>query len=186
MLQESGALALDDSVVQQDPNQLDKFRNPFAIGQYVNHPPPGQEPNLMSYQWSFSSDPDQPEYIPPELRSLIPHEIQRSHSRLAFWEGDWPGSRPWRRWWRRWRARNNKNNTTSTTAAAAADDDDDESSRTTAEIPSVLLVATKFIPAGHELFLNYRYNPRHPYPDWYHQPDPAEAERRWGKVSWWR
>jgi hypothetical protein len=38
-----------------------------------------------------------------------------------------------------------------------------------------------------ELFLNYRLNPAHPYPDWYAQPDPREAERRWAKLrKWWR
>lgn len=38
-----------------------------------------------------------------------------------------------------------------------------------------------------ELFINYRLNPANPYPDWYAQPDPNEATRRWGKLKrWWR
>jgi len=30
-----------------------------------------------------------------------------------------------------------------------------------------------------ELYLNYRFNPKNKYPDWYHQPDEEEAKQRW-------
>jgi len=29
-------------------NEMKKFQNPFGIGNYVNHPPPGSKPNVMS------------------------------------------------------------------------------------------------------------------------------------------
>lgn len=47
-------------------------------------------------------------------------------------------------------------------------------------VNSVVLITTRHIK-DEELFLNYRYNPRNPYPDWYNQPFPDEAERRWAK-----
>jgi hypothetical protein len=47
---------------------------------------------------------------------------------------------------------------------------------------SVVCVAKRLIK-DEELFLNYRYNPAHPYPDWYAQPDEMEAKRRWSKMT---
>lgn len=47
---------------------LEKFRNPFGIGQYVNHPPPGGQPNLMSYSY------DIPNEFPLNLRPFIPND----------------------------------------------------------------------------------------------------------------
>jgi hypothetical protein len=62
---------------------------------------------------------------------------------------------------------------------------------------SVVIVAKKQIQ-DEELFLNYRcvlsiitfspvlnvrFNPKNPYPDWYHQPNEEEARRRWSRRS---
>lgn len=60
---------------------------------------------------------------------------------------------------------------------------------------SVVIVAKKHIQ-DEELFLNYRYssnsgyfnltfrfNPKNPYPDWFHQPNEEEAKRRWSRRS---
>ena len=53
------------------------------------------------------------------------------------------------------------------------------------QVPSVLLLATRTLQ-DEELFLNYRLNPAlAPYPDWYHQPNPEEAARRWAPHSFW-
>jgi hypothetical protein len=44
----------------------------------------------------------------------------------------------------------------------------------------MVLVTTEHVQ-DEELLMNYRYNPMHPYPAWYHQPDEEEARRRWSK-----
>jgi hypothetical protein len=43
---------------------------------------------------------------------------------------------------------------------------------------SVIIIATDWI-RDEELFLNYRYNPRHKVPDWHTDPDPEMSKRRW-------
>jgi len=45
---------------------------------------------------------------------------------------------------------------------------------------SIVCLTTRHVK-DEELFLNYRYNPVNPYPDWYEQPDLEEAKRRWQK-----
>jgi hypothetical protein len=47
---------------------------------------------------------------------------------------------------------------------------------------SVVCITTTHL-RDEELLLNYRYNPAHPYPSWYTQPDQQEAQRRWQKSS---
>jgi hypothetical protein len=49
---------------------------------------------------------------------------------------------------------------------------------------SVVLIATRRLQ-DEEIFLNYRYNPANPVPDWYSPVDIEEAKRRWGRRSWW-
>jgi hypothetical protein len=44
-------------------------------------------------------------------------------------------------------------------------------------------VALHDIADGEELFMNYRFNPLAPTPDWYTDPDPEAAARRWGQVN---
>lgn len=38
------------------PAALRKYRNPFAVGQYINHPPKGNLPNVMSFTYDFPID----------------------------------------------------------------------------------------------------------------------------------
>jgi hypothetical protein len=45
---------------------------------------------------------------------------------------------------------------------------------------SIVIVAKRSI-VDEELFLNYRFNPRFSYPDWYYQPNEEEARRRWSR-----
>lgn len=47
-------------------------------------------------------------------------------------------------------------------------------------VPSIVLMAARNL-ANEELFLNYRFNPANPMPDWYWQPDEEAAERRWAR-----
>jgi hypothetical protein len=54
-------------------------------------------------------------------------------------------------------------------------------SDSTVLVHGVALIATRHIKNDEEVFLNYRYNPKHSHPQWYHQPDPEEAQRRWAK-----
>ena len=48
----------------------------------------------------------------------------------------------------------------------------------------VVLISTEEI-SDCELYLNYRFNPDNPYPDWYAQPNFLEAKRRWSKDKIW-
>jgi len=112
---------------------LNKFRNPYGIGQYINHPAPGGLPNVMSYAYDFPTE------FPELLQSYIPNEYQKPPTGI------------------------NK--------------------RAGTVMHAILLVATKRIQEQEEIFLNYRYNPANPYPTWYAQPDPEEAQRRWGHVK---
>ncbi|KYQ93815.1 hypothetical protein DLAC_05212 [Tieghemostelium lacteum] len=49
------------------PKDLQKYRNPYAIGNFINHPPMGKKPNVISYSYNFSH------YFPKELQDFIPN-----------------------------------------------------------------------------------------------------------------
>jgi hypothetical protein len=55
---------------------LERFRNPFGIGNYINHPAPGQEPNVMSYSYDFPAE------FPEDLKPFIPNEYHKAPSGL--------------------------------------------------------------------------------------------------------
>src|SRR5690349_3255342 len=38
------------------PDDLKKYRNPFGIGHFINHPPKDIAPNVMSYFYDFHVD----------------------------------------------------------------------------------------------------------------------------------
>lgn len=46
-------------------------------------------------------------------------------------------------------------------------------------VQSLVMVATRPISNGEELFVNYRFNPTMDLPDWYHHVDLDEDRRRW-------
>ncbi|KAK5584840.1 hypothetical protein RB653_006457 [Dictyostelium firmibasis] len=115
------------------------YKNPFAIGNFINHPPiikdnngndtdQTKEPNVIAYSFNFRSN------FPNHLSFYIPNKTATEHSIFK-------DSSVLRR--------------------------------------SLLLVAFKPIK-NQEIFLNYRFNPDLPYPNWYKQPDLEEAKRRWG------
>ena len=112
--------------------RANKYRNPYALGSLINHPAPGQEPNVMAVSYDFKVKD-------PVKRSFVPHEIASKKHPLYMFDYD---------------------------------RDEDK------VIPSTLLVACRNI-LDEELFLNYRFNPSLPYPDWFKQPDEEEAKRRW-------
>jgi hypothetical protein len=117
------------------PAGVRRFRNQFAIGNFVNHPPPGKQANVLQYSYNLRSD-----VIDEELQPFLPHEYQRPPGLADLLEPS-------------------------------------------VLFPSMLLVAHRNL-RDEELFLNYRFNPRNPYPDWYVQPDPQEAARRWARWRW--
>lgn len=110
----------------------DCFLNPYAIGQFVNHPPPSALPNVIAVPFSFKGDME---------KRFMPHQIAKERPLHMYVDDGKAGT------------------------------------------PSLLLVASRNLGHGEELFLNYRFNPLHPYPDWYHQPFPEEAARRWSRNS---
>lgn len=60
---------------QEDQNALLKYRNPYGIGNYVNHPAPNQKPNLIQLGYDF---PKGEEYsLPKELSYYIPNELYK-------------------------------------------------------------------------------------------------------------
>jgi hypothetical protein len=141
--------------------ELKKFRNPYGIVNYINHPPEGKQPNVMCFAYDFVDKvptnatsfteetlntgmppPSTGTYVLPEyLRPFIPNRFSKKN--------------PTARWLYR------KENTL---------------------MHTVVAIAIRHIE-NEELLLNYRYNPTRPYPSWYSQPDLEEAKRRWGKHS---
>ncbi len=67
---------------------LNKFKNPYAIGNYINHPPNGLLPNVMIYAYNFPSNGEDPYYLDSNMSSFIPHE-RPNQSNLHFYaEGE--------------------------------------------------------------------------------------------------
>jgi len=114
------------------PGKFQKYRNPYAICNYINHPPKGESPNVIAFSYDFNNQ------FPKELRPFIPHE----HFSPPKW---YKGGNP--------------------------------------DIRTMVLVATKAIPEGTELYLDYRYNPALPYPEWYYPVDEEVAARRWQGIN---
>jgi len=50
-------------------NDLLKFKNPFAIGNFINHPPKGARPNVLAYNYNFKRN------FPDHLKPYIPNHI---------------------------------------------------------------------------------------------------------------
>jgi len=44
---------------------------------------------------------------------------------------------------------------------------------------TILLVATRDIEDGEEIFMDYRLSLNQPHPEWYHPVDEAESRRLW-------
>uniref|UniRef100_A0A6B2L933 SET domain-containing protein n=1 Tax=Arcella intermedia TaxID=1963864 RepID=A0A6B2L933_9EUKA len=118
--------------VHIDQGVLSPYRNPFGIGQFINHPAPGDMPNVMPFTFDF------PTSMPKELAPFIPN--------VWFKKPNFLYNRPG------------------------------------CLLPSVIFITTRRVE-DEELLFNYRYNPEHPYPDWFQQPDLEEAQRRWKKPT---
>lgn len=46
---------------------------------------------------------------------------------------------------------------------------------------TVVLIATRQIAQGEEIFMNYRLNPHFPQPSWYNAVDIEQSRKRWQK-----
>jgi len=130
--------AAGGSVRMPSELELNRYRNPFAVANYINHPPPGAAANVMCMGYDFPAIDDE-DALPEDLLSFVPNRNAKEQKTLSFWFGG-------------------------------------------GAMRSVVAVLTRPV-RDEELFLNYRFNPRNPYPAWYVQPDEDEALRRWGKVS---
>lgn len=115
--------------ISTNPPQLLRYRNPFAICNYINHPPKGKKPNVFGYTYCFDK-----KKFPQELLPYIPHKFKQ---KPKWYFGE------------------------------------------TANYRTVVFVSTSHIEPGDELFLDYRFNPKFDYPDWYHPVDEETAARRW-------
>eukprot|EP01117_Protostelium_nocturnum_P020280 TRINITY_DN9043_c0_g1_i2.p1 TRINITY_DN9043_c0_g1~~TRINITY_DN9043_c0_g1_i2.p1 ORF type:complete len:423 (-),score=101.96 TRINITY_DN9043_c0_g1_i2:30-1265(-) len=72
---------LDLAGGQQSHDALRKFRNPFAIGNFINHPPSGTKPNVLLYNYEFLLEEENEDFLPKELRPFIPNEMNRKYVR---------------------------------------------------------------------------------------------------------
>eukprot|EP01126_Amoeba_proteus_P042034 TRINITY_DN4550_c0_g1_i4.p1 TRINITY_DN4550_c0_g1~~TRINITY_DN4550_c0_g1_i4.p1 ORF type:complete len:382 (-),score=73.80 TRINITY_DN4550_c0_g1_i4:782-1927(-) len=121
--------ATTESPAEYNSN-IKKYRNPFGIANYMNHPPPGVKPNVLAYAYDF------PNTLSPQAIPFIPNIYGNELSPFLY--------------------------------------------TSSCVMRSVVVLAKQKI-SNQELYLNYRYNPSNPYPDWYVQPDVEEAKRRWAK-----
>lgn len=184
------------------------LRNPTALGHFANHPPPGHRPNVLKVAVDFEVEDlvgaGLRAYFP---FVVVPEEVEEERGegrgekmvrgagsrttttttttgsglRLGFgvdeqlrraeeWmdgrgEGDWE-------WWIGADLERKKEGMEKRGSVGPVPP-------RRLRVPGVALVASAFVAPGEEFFLNYRYNPRHPRPEWYHPVDADEANRLW-------
>lgn len=114
---------------------MNKFRNPFGVGNFINHPPQGTQPNCMNVAYNFPSIETHEHYLSPSKAAYIPNVQSERHYLYPIFN---------------------------------------------CLVPSVVILTTAHV-RDEELFMNYRFNPENKNPDWYHQPNDEEAQRRWAK-----
>jgi hypothetical protein len=54
---------------------MKRFRNPFGIANYINHPSKGKQPNVFCYSFDFPEDT----YAPHALQPLHRIQISAAH-----------------------------------------------------------------------------------------------------------
>lgn len=73
-LREAGVLLAEHepSSLRATNSALAKFRNPYAIANFFNHPPKGRDANVMQWSYTFRRS------FPEHLQRYIPHEYRRA------------------------------------------------------------------------------------------------------------
>jgi len=139
-------------------------RNPFALAHFANHPPKGEQPNVMSVACDFAAGSP----ALSALRPFVPLIRFRNPTAVA----PRPPSPPPRGRQRTPRSADREEEAREAAAAA-------EHARAEAEtLPLLLFLATRELEEE-ELFLNYRLNPALEPPQWYHPVNLDEDRRRW-------
>jgi len=63
------------SGIDAQPDNMKKYRNPFGIGNYINHPPPGSQSNVFALQYDAASDRKDMSSIPSNLLHYMPNQM---------------------------------------------------------------------------------------------------------------
>ena len=160
----------DRAIIDASPRALtlvphEAMDNPLSVGHLVNHPPRNIEPNVLPAPIDW-----EPSLVPRELITLLPNVSYLNSSakqRALIEDGGSSGptqqrSRDLGDWFR----------------ASLADGLREPEPEGGRPLKGLVLVAAKPLK-DEELFLNYRLNPAHPYPDWYTPHDVEEDTRRW-------
>ncbi|KAL6760185.1 hypothetical protein V8C86DRAFT_2558472 [Haematococcus lacustris] len=151
-------------------------RHPLALGHWVNHPAPGQQPNVLEAAVDLGLDLAS---HPPWLRAYLPAApllrlspgtppdaatqdlaealLLCSYPDLALAASATRG---------RWRG---------LLAGDAAG---------VQRWSGMVLVAIRPLSDGEELLQNYRLSPHAPRPAWYFSHDPDQEQRRWARSVW--
>ncbi|KAL1500396.1 hypothetical protein AB1Y20_013053 [Prymnesium parvum] len=168
----------DKVVFDASPNALrvaspEALANPLTVAHLINHPPAGKKPNVMHAPLDIDTE------LPPELVSLLPNvSYQRAKSKLiassvqspqqrallagGLSQAEAPGVK-----------RGTVMDIISANLVQSIQADDDVNTY------HGLALLTNRPVKNEELFLNYRLNPRLPYPKWYTPVDVEEDTRRW-------
>ena len=168
------------------------LKNPYAFAHKANHPPKGELPNVMICMHDYDiekgveeafrilsrgigdyeeKDETKRDRMRKSLRAAIPNVYLSNDIRD----------------YERFDSSKNRNSFKSKFAALFEDGNDSVKHMSENEImnmvtkaaPTIVLVATREIKHGEELFLDYRLSSHVPRPDWYVPVDSDGEERRW-------
>lgn len=143
--------------------------NPYAYAHFANHPPEGTSPNVIVATVDVPSDPDTRRYVPNV--NIEPDDGDKSSE--SVWSIIRDGERTIGE-----RVRD-------VSASLFGEDADKPKAKSTeptsgdGSIRTLVLVATRDIEDGEEIFLNYRLSTHVTPPSWYTRVDPEEDDRRW-------
>ena len=126
--------------------------HPFAVGHKCNHPPKGVKPNVMKCPFWWNPEPA----VNVNFKTVAEENVAKEND-------DDTSSSFTERFGLVERIRNEMG----------------FSSSKVNQIRGLGFVTTRDVVPGEELFVNYRYNPKIPAPEWYHPVDVTEDEARW-------
>jgi hypothetical protein len=153
----------------------------YAAGQFVNHPPPGGNPNALQYALDISLlqlPTTSPRFVP-----TVPWQPELSEGILA--DGTAQTERDKRKSGVVRRVLEGLENAAIRQRVASSGLLSIRNSDSRNVRKSIAMIATRPI-VNEEVYINYRFNPHAPdLPEWYTECNPEESRRRWAQEGFW-